>query len=210
MKLKLLFLVLFMLSLLYSERLLIHKMDGTYLYYEFEDLIDITFDDVENKAIEIHIADGSTVEIALALIVNIEFQQSPEAVMMINKTDGSTYEIETIQIVDLTFIDITSAEEDPELFNSIPFICTGNHPNPFNPETTINFELIESGFAQVEIYNIKGVKIATILNKILEAGSYNVVWEGKDESGRISSSGIYFYKISVNGKHQINKMLLLK
>jgi predicted outer membrane repeat protein len=86
-----------------------------------------------------------------------------------------------------------------------------NFPNPFNPETTIKFNLIESGDVKLKIYNIKGQKVKTLFHEVLAAGQHSVAWNGKDDSGKPVSSGIYFYKLNVNGKTEaLKKCLLLK
>jgi flagellar hook assembly protein FlgD len=88
-----------------------------------------------------------------------------------------------------------------------------NYPNPFNPTTTISFSLTakDAKNAKIEIYNIKGQKIKTLVGEQLDVGEHLVVWDGKDENNNPVSSGIYFYKLNVNGKTEaVKKCLLLK
>jgi len=86
-----------------------------------------------------------------------------------------------------------------------------NYPNPFNPETRIAFSIAnKEQFAKLEIFNIKGQKVKTLVNEELEVGKYSVVWKGNDTSGRKVASGVYFYKFDTNNYHNIKKMLLLK
>ena len=87
-----------------------------------------------------------------------------------------------------------------------------NYPNPFNPTTTISFDVTQtSSSVTLEIYNIKGQKVKTLVNKLLPAGEHSIVWHGRDSNGNRVSSGIYFYKFSVNGKTEaVKKCLLLK
>ena len=92
-----------------------------------------------------------------------------------------------------------------ELKNSIR-----NHPNPFNPETTIEFSLKESGYVILEIYDVKGHKLQTLINEIREAGYHSVIWNGKDNSGKPVASGIYFYRMRTDKYQKIRKMILLK
>ncbi|MCK4311824.1 MAG: T9SS type A sorting domain-containing protein, partial [Candidatus Cloacimonetes bacterium] len=96
----------------------------------------------------------------------------------------------------------------------------GNYPNPFNPavagagrspETTINFALKEAGDVTIEVYNIRGEKVITLVNGYMEAAYHSVVWDGKDSSNRNVSSGIYFYKMKVGGRYtSTRKMILMK
>jgi hypothetical protein len=85
-----------------------------------------------------------------------------------------------------------------------------NYPNPFNPETTIHFELPASQEVELAIYNIKGQIVRTLLNDHLTAGSHHIVWNGRDDRGNSLSSGIYFYSLKSAQKTKTNKMLLLK
>ena len=75
---------------------------------------------------------------------------------------------------------------------------TGNYPNPFNPETTVKFDLASDSTVLLEIYNIKGQKINTLVNSDFRAGSHNVVWSGIDDNGSSVSNGIYFYRMTTD------------
>jgi hypothetical protein len=86
----------------------------------------------------------------------------------------------------------------------------GNHPNPFNPETRISFALNSASKTVIQIYNIKGEKVRTLVNEQLDAGYHSVIWNGTDESSRSVASGIYFYKFKTDNFSKTKKMLLLK
>jgi flagellar hook assembly protein FlgD len=90
-----------------------------------------------------------------------------------------------------------------------------NYPNPFNPETKISFSIAGSDDKEkkvsIIIYNIKGQKVKTLVDETKMPGSYSVIWNSKDQNGKPVSSGIYFYKLNVDGKTiKSKKMLLLK
>jgi parallel beta-helix repeat protein len=86
-----------------------------------------------------------------------------------------------------------------------------NYPNPFNPTTTINYSLKENSKIELNIYNIKGRKVKTIVNEKLEQGLHKIIWDGTNSNGKAVGSGIYFYKLNVNGKTEaVKKCLLLK
>ncbi len=121
-----------------------------------------------------------------------------------------------------------------EVRNSIPFYCKNymkvslkpldiadaqipamtrlenNYPNPFNPETTIRFDLAKSGKMKLEIFNVKGQAVKTLLNGDIEAGYHSIKWNGKDDNGKQTTSGVYFYRLTADGKSLTNKMLMLK
>lgn len=80
-----------------------------------------------------------------------------------------------------------------------------NYPNPFNPTTQIKFDITKASKVKLEIYDIRGRIVETIFDVYLQAGKYNVDWEGKG-----NSSGAYYYKLSSDGVSKVNKMILLK
>ena len=86
-----------------------------------------------------------------------------------------------------------------------------NYPNPFNPETNINYSIPDEGKVELTIYNIKGQKVKTLINETQAGGQHTVVWNGTNKNNKRVASGVYFYKLEVNdSKLLINKMLLLK
>ncbi len=86
-----------------------------------------------------------------------------------------------------------------------------NYPNPFNPETTISFNVTQtSSFVTLEIYNLKGQKVKTLVNETLESGNHTVIWNGTDDNNKLVSSGIYFYKMKTDNHEETKKMILMK
>jgi immune inhibitor A len=85
-----------------------------------------------------------------------------------------------------------------------------NYPNPFNPETKIEYSLKEDGWVKLEIFNVLGQKIRTLVDSNKEKGRNVVVWNGTDQAGMSLPSGIYFYRISTDKFQKTNKMILLK
>lgn len=85
-----------------------------------------------------------------------------------------------------------------------------NYPNPFNPSTTIDFSLPTAGQVSLEVYNILGVKVATLVNGALTAGRHSVVWNSTTDGGEPVSSGVYFYRLVTEDQVLSRKMMLLK
>ncbi|MBN2541479.1 T9SS type A sorting domain-containing protein [bacterium] len=89
-----------------------------------------------------------------------------------------------------------------------------NFPNPFNARTIIQFSLPETNAkshkVELSVYNILGKKINVLVNSKLEGGLHHIIWDGRNEDGSRMSSGIYFYKISFNGKCKIKRCLLIR
>jgi len=91
------------------------------------------------------------------------------------------------------------------------YALQNNYPNPFNPETTIKYQLPEAGEVTLEIYNMLGQVVNTLVNDYQTAGRYVIQWDATNNNGQSLSSGVYFYRISAGGEFQsIKKMLLLK
>ena len=86
----------------------------------------------------------------------------------------------------------------------------GNYPNPFNPTTKIRFSIVDPGHVQLNIYNMKGQLVKTLVNEELEANFHEVVWNGRDNSGKTTASGVYFYKMRASNYTSTKKMILMK
>ena len=85
-----------------------------------------------------------------------------------------------------------------------------NHPNPFNPETDIHFQLPEASHVVVRIFNLLGREIRTLTDIHYEAGYHTIRWDSKDNNGNAVSSGIYLYQLQAGSFSQIRKMTLLR
>ncbi len=95
----------------------------------------------------------------------------------------------------------------------VPFAETTlkqNYPNPFNPSTAISYSIAENSKVELAIYNIKGQKVKTLVNENKVKGNHSVTWNGKDQSNKKVSSGIYFYKLETANKTLTKKMILMK
>lgn len=90
------------------------------------------------------------------------------------------------------------------------FALNQNYPNPFNPTTVMRFALPEDSWVKVEVFNILGQKITTLVDEYLSAGYKETGWDGTDSRGNDVASGIYFYKINARNFTDIKKMVLLK
>ncbi len=99
---------------------------------------------------------------------------------------------------------------DDNLYEYISAESIRNYPNPFNPETTIEFKVPTDGEVVLTIYNVKGQKVKELLNKQMLAGKLAVSWDGTDAEGRSVVSGLYFAQIMQGDTRQVHKMLLMK
>ncbi|MFZ4619646.1 MAG: VPS10 domain-containing protein [Bacteroidota bacterium] len=99
--------------------------------------------------------------------------------------------------------------------NGVPLVpveysLSQNFPNPFNPSTTIQYSLSHSGITTVDIFNILGQKIKTLVNEFQPIGHYSVQWDGRDAAQSPVSSGVYYYRVHCNDFASVKKMTLIK
>lgn len=90
------------------------------------------------------------------------------------------------------------------------YALSQNYPNPFNIETVIQYSLPKAGMTTLYIFNVLGEKIRTLQEVSRSAGTYKVIWDGRDEKGELVTSGLYFYKLISGDYIESKKMLLLK
>jgi len=93
---------------------------------------------------------------------------------------------------------------------SYRFNLSQNYPNPFNPVTTIEYSVPSRAHVRIEIYDVLGRKVRTLVNETKQAGSYRAEWNGVDDAGRPVSTGVYLYRCKADKITQTKKMLLLK
>ena len=99
---------------------------------------------------------------------------------------------------------------DPELPAIDQLALMQNYPNPFNPTTTIDYSLPEASKVRLDIYNVKGQLVRTLLNGDMPAGMHSVLWDGRDNNNAAVASGVYFYRVSSPKATQTKRMLLMK
>ncbi len=85
-----------------------------------------------------------------------------------------------------------------------------NYPNPFNPMTKISFSLPEAQAVKLTVYTVDGRRVATLVNEVRGPGLHEVIWNGQDDAGRQSASGVYFYRVDAGPYSQVRKMTLMK
>lgn len=138
------------------------------------------------------------------------------------------YEYNTLQWIKLTSpydytlfmrATVTTITSVHQIDTRVPerFELLQNYPNPFNPTTNIRYSLPKQTNVSIRVYDIKGSLIATLVDNTQNPGTYEVTWNGKDNSGNGVSSGVYFYKMTLseevnptNTRIFVNKMILLK
>ena len=115
-------------------------------------------------------------------------------------------------LTNFTSIISTSVENQTSHLNSPSrMVLLQNYPNPFNPTTTIAFTLPErSAKFALQIYDLSGRLIKTLIDKPMEVGYHAVIWDGADDNGESVSSGVYLYKLKSDAYEETKRMILLK
>ncbi len=114
------------------------------------------------------------------------------------------------QILELDNWNLCDLTGTPDNTPAIPFVLHQNFPNPFNPTTTIKFNMPAAGRAVLRVYNVKGELVNTLLDRVVAAGEILVSWDATDHNGRSVASGVYFYDLRIDGQRASRKMILLR
>jgi hypothetical protein len=85
-----------------------------------------------------------------------------------------------------------------------------NYPNPFNPSTVIAFSLPRAGHVRLDVFNLLGQKVRTVVSHDYPAGNHRVIWDGTDDDGHKVSSGVYFYRLDNGDESRSRKMTFIK
>ena len=105
---------------------------------------------------------------------------------------------------------VSAVDDNSETGLPDGFSLKQNYPNPFNPETQISYQLATGGYISLNIYDLLGREIKTLVSEDQPSGNYTVSWNGKDESGNIVPSGIYLYTLNAGNIVESKKMILMK
>ncbi len=129
--------------------------------------------------------------------------------LVMNENNGR-YELRKATVSDCSNFLRVSLDASSPLVGPMVNSLIGNFPNPFNPDTIIKYDIAKKTDAKLEVYNTKGQLVKTLFNATREPGSYAAKWDGKNNNGRTVGTGVYFYRLSTDGKTLTKKMLLLK
>jgi len=104
---------------------------------------------------------------------------------------------------------VTEVDDQPNVLPQL-FALHPNFPNPFNPVTSIKFDIALSSFVNLSIYNVAGQRVKTLINEVRSAGAYHVIWDGRGDDGKPAASGIYFYRLTADQFEETRRMVLAK
>ncbi len=149
---------------------------------------------------------NSTFETSYSFVDNSKLQNNEFYTYVIS--DVETNGVETTHENQAQTVRFTLSEEVSQ--TKLDYVLAQNFPNPFNPSTTIAYELAKDTKVSLKIYNEKGDFVKELTNGFQNEGSHSAVWNGTDSNGKSVSSGTYFYKLTAGTFTQTNKMILLK
>jgi hypothetical protein len=154
----------------------------------------------------ITISQGETVELTYDFSTPLPLVTDNCELVVFVQSD-QTHEIIQGAKVEVTALSTVSVDDDLDLPET--FALDQNYPNPFNAETKIDFRT-EGGQITLEVFDLTGAKVRTLISGSVEAGNHSIVWDGTDNTGNLISSGVYFYKLSDSERTEIKRMTLLK
>ena len=137
---------------------------------------------------------GDSVVVAFALIAGADAGQ------IINNAEAARQR----------FFVATSIIDDNDASLPDGFSLGQNYPNPFNPTTTIAFELTRAAEISLEVFNVRGQKVVTLIDGMQVAGSHEIEWDATSSHGNRVASGVYFYRLRANNRSQTKQMVVLK
>jgi hypothetical protein len=123
----------------------------------------------------------------------------------VSAVDANGNMSETTNVVTTSIVSVDDLEMIPTAYG-----LSQNYPNPFNPTTSIEFALPEAAQVSLEIYNLLGQKVRTLVNGYVPAGYINTSWDGLDQNGKEISSGTYIYRLQTADQTFSKKMVLMK
>ena len=120
--------------------------------------------------------------------------------------DDVRFAAEEVQV----YTEPTAVEVVGESIVPFGYALSQNHPNPFNPETTIRYELAETGAVRLSVYNVSGQLIRTLVDGEHPAGTYSVTWDGTDDTGQDVASGVYIARMATVDFGAVRKLVLVR
>lgn len=175
-------------------------------YFSLECPVQVIYsDDIPN--LSLHLIQNEELLLSVPVDSNEEFfLDIPELVV----DNELTLTLTGYNVIPQSFtITLDSMDGENNGINAVTSL-RGNYPNPFNPNTSISFNLKSADDVNIDIYNVMGQKITTVANGYYDAGEHNVDWNGDDGEGRPVASGVYFYKMKAGRYTSTKKMILMK
>ena len=162
--------------------------------------------------------EGDLVHISYELVEGADLPSEVTFFLGLANLPGTSMDPELLNVVcgypdedSPVVVETNALSLDGNLTIPTQFALHQNYPNPFNPSTQISFDVPEgSELVRLNIYNILGKKVSTLLNNVMSPGMHKIEWNAKDNEGNPVASGIYFYELSSSSFTARKKMLLIR
>ena len=162
--------------------------------------------------------EGDLVHISYELVEGADLPSEVTFFLGLANLPGTSMDPELLNVVcgypdedSPVVVETNALSLDENLTIPTQFALHQNYPNPFNPSTQISFDVPEgSELVRLNIYNILGKKVSTLLNNVMSPGMHKIEWNAKDNEGNPVASGIYFYELSSSSFTARKKMLLIR
>jgi hypothetical protein len=181
-----------LISMVYAPREILKPGDGVVAYPTFR------IDDPTIEQFEINPFTATNPGHSLALVYN-DWSTGKPLVDHVNPE---------VQDNVIAVKDLNPGQDGPQVPDK--YALGQNFPNPFNPSTTLSYSLKQAGHVTLNIYNILGQNVRTLVDEYQDAANYTKLWDGRDDSGNNVASGVYFYRIRSGDFTDIKKMVLMK
>jgi hypothetical protein len=142
----------------------------------------------------------------MTLKSDIDYSGTAELIVSVSDPGGASGS----DTVTVTISPFVSVDENGGATLPIRFALEQNYPNPFNPRTTIEFDMPRRSHVTIEVFNLLGQRIRTLIDENRAAGSHRVDWDGTNDLGLSMATGVYLYKLTTGDISLSKKMLLLK
>ena len=162
--------------------------------------------------------EGDLIHVSYELVEGVDLPSEVTFYLGLANLPGTSMDPELLNVVcgypdedSPVVVETNALSLDENLAIPTQFALHQNYPNPFNPSTQISFDVPEgSELVRLNIYNILGKKVSTLLNNVVNPGRHKVEWNAKDNEGNPVASGIYFYELSSSSFTARKKMLLIR
>jgi flagellar hook assembly protein FlgD len=163
-----------------------------------------------NPAVNYNISDPTGAMTFRTAFYDVDYIDTPIHTGVITLRGIIAHYQETAQITPRMLADFNAVSNNDEVQTPAQAALIGNYPNPFNPETTIQFQMEKNAPAQIDIFNQKGQIVKSFNVDMAPKGMNSLVWNGMDNSGNAVSSGVYFFRLRSGSYSSTKKMVLMK
>lgn len=132
--------------------------------------------------------------------------------MFVEKMDGTIRGYPISLINQISFSGIPTSVREQELVQNVlsSFALYQNYPNPFNPSTTIQYSVPHAGDVEINIFDIQGRLVRTLVKSYQLEGTHSLIWDSRNSANIVVASGTYFCRVLFNGSALVQKLVLIK